>query len=316
MSEQRVPGDLVVGLQTADDAAVYRIAPGVAIVETLDFFPPIVDDPYAFGQIAAANAMSDVYAMGGEVLFALNIAGWPEGMDTAPLGEIFRGGVEKIAEAGGVIAGGHTVQDDEPKYGLAVTGRVDPARIMRKVGIRPGDALYLTKPVGTGLVTTAHKRGKVRAEDLASAVASMVALNRDAARAAVAAGVVAGTDITGFGLVGHAWEMAAASDVALRIRASAVPILPGAADYAAKGMSPGGTQRNVDYFLAEGRVAFDESLDPIVRALLIDPQTSGGLLIAAGRDVAARFEREAEALGVTATRIGDATSGSGVLVID
>ena len=315
MSEQRIPDDLVVGLRTADDAAVYLVAPGVAIVETLDFFPPIVDDPYAFGQIAAANAMSDVYAMGGEVLFALNIAGWPEGEPLGRFEEILRGGVDKIREAGGVIVGGHTVLDDEPKYGLCVTGRVDPERILRKAGLREGDRLYLTKAIGTGVITTAHKRGEVRAEDLASAVASMVALNRDAARAALAAGVRAATDITGFGLVGHAWEMAAASGVGVRIRAGAVPLLPGARDYAERRITPGGLQRNTDYFLAEARVSFDESIDRALRDLLIDPQTSGGLLVGIAADAASRFEREAGNRGVRAALIGEVVAGSDVTVV-
>ena len=315
MSDQLIPDELVVGLQTADDAAVYVVAPGVGIVETLDFFPPIVDDPYAFGQIAAANAMSDVYAMGGEVLFALNIAGWPEGEPLGRFEEILRGGVDKIREGGGVIVGGHTVQDDEPKYGLCVTGRVDPDRILRKAGLRAGDRLYLTKPIGTGVITTAHKRDEVRAEDLASAVASMVALNRDAAQAALAAEVRAATDITGFGLVGHAWEMASASGVGVRMRASAVPLLPGARDYAERRITPGGLQRNSDYFLAQGRVSFDESIDGPLRDVLIDPQTSGGLLIGIASHAAPRFEREAAERGVHVTLIGEVVAGSDVTVV-
>ncbi len=315
IADQPVPEELVVGLQTADDAAVYVVAPGVGIVETVDFFPPIVDDPYAFGQIAAANAMSDVYAMGGEVLFALNIAAWPENAPLAQFEDILRGGVDKVREAGAVIAGGHTVQDDEPKYGLCVTGRVDPAHLLLKAGLRAGDRLYLTKPIGTGVITTAHKRGLVRAEDLAGAVASMTMLNHDAARAALEAHAVGATDITGFGLVGHAWEMAAASDVGVRIRASAVPLLPGARDYAAQGTLPGGLNRNVDYFLADGRVRFDESIDPTLRDLLIDPQTSGGLLVAVAAENAGSFERAASARGVDAVWIGDVQAGEGVVVI-
>lgn len=314
MLEQDVPPDLLVGLRTADDAAVYRVAPGVAIVETLDFFAPIVDEPYAFGQIAAANAMSDVYAMGGEVLFALNIAAWPEDLDPEPLERIFRGGIDKVREAGGAIAGGHTVQDREPKYGLAVTGRADPDRLLLKGAVRAGDRLYLTKPIGTGVITTAHKRGAARAEDLASAVASMVALNRAAAQAALAAGVAAATDVTGFGLVGHAWEMAEASGAGIRLRAPAVPLLPGTLDYVASGMQSGGLRRNQDYFLSDGRVTYEPLVPPDLRDALIDPQTSGGLLVAAGGDVAARFEREAAARGVEAVRIGEAVVGRGVTV--
>ena len=314
MSRQRISPDLIVGLETADDAAVYVVAPGVAIVETVDFFAPIVDDPYAFGQIAAANAMSDVYAMGGEVLFALNVAAWPNGMDLEPLERIFQGGVDKIAEAGGTIAGGHTVQDDEPKYGLAVTGRVDPERIIRKGAARAGDALFLTKPLGTGLIATAHKRRAVTPEDLASAVASMVNLNRDAARAAVAAGVRAGTDITGFGLIGHAFEIAAASGVCLRIEAERVPLLPGTLDYAERGMRSDGLTRNVEYFSDGGRSRFAAELPASLRDALFDPQTSGGLLLAVPATSVAAFEREAATRAVTATRIGDVIAGTGITI--
>jgi selenide,water dikinase len=314
MSRQEMPPELVVGLETADDAAVYVIAPGVAVVETVDFFAPIVDDAYAFGQIAAANAMSDVYAMGGEVLFALNVAAWPEGMELAPLEQIFAGGVDKIAEGGGAIAGGHTVQDREPKYGLAVTGRVDPDKIIRKGAARVGDALYLTKPLGTGLITTAHKQGEVRPEDLASAVASMVALNRDAARAAVRAGVRAGTDVTGYGLAGHAFEMALASGVGLRIDSTRVPALPGALDYAERGMRSGGLSRNTEYFLDVGRVRFAAEVPNARQDLMLDPQTSGGLLLAVSRDDVAAFERECMTHRVIATRIGEVVAGSGVSI--
>lgn len=309
-----MPSELIVGLETADDAAVYLVAPGVAVVETVDFFAPIVDDPYAFGQIAAANAMSDVYAMGGEVLFALNIAGWPGGMDLAPLELIFQGGIDKIAEAGGAIAGGHTVQDDEPKYGLAVTGRVDPTRIIRKGGASAGDSLYLTKPLGSGLITTAHKRGEVRPEDLASAVASMLTLNRAAAQVAVSAGVSAGTDVTGYGLVGHASEIAAASKVALRIDSARVPLLPGALEYAERGMRSDGLTRNAEYFLEAGRTLLETELSHAVRDALVDPQTSGGLLLAVPPGDLAQFEREAASRGVAAVRIGEVISGSGVAI--
>src|SRR5919201_3497113 len=185
MRAQRVPPELLVGLEVADDAAVYQIAPDIAIVETLDFFPPIVDDAYASGAIGAANAMSDVYAMGGEVLFGLNIAAWPEGLSIDQLERLFLGATEKFAEAGGVIAGGHTVIDREPKFGVAVTGRVDPERILVKSALRVGDALWLTKPIGTGVLTTAHKAGALDPADLASTIASMVQLNRAAAHAAL-----------------------------------------------------------------------------------------------------------------------------------
>src|SRR6059058_5713531 len=193
----KVKPDLLVGLGAADDAAVYRLAPDMAIVETVDFFPPVVDDPWTWGAVAAVNAMSDVYAMGGEVLFALAVAGFPRDFDKAVIAEVFRGGAEKVAEAGGVIAGGHTVVDNEPKYGLCVTGRVHPDRVLIKGGLRPGDRLFLTKPLGTGVITTAAKAGVAPAEALGAAVASMLRLNRVAARVARATGAAGATDITG-----------------------------------------------------------------------------------------------------------------------
>src|SRR5438094_7551146 len=208
MSEQRAPKELLVGLETSDDAAVYLVAPDVAIVETLDFFPPIVDDAYASGAIGAANAMSDVYAMGGEVLFGLNIAAWPEDLPLEQLQRLFQGATDKFAEAGGVIAGGHTVINREPKFGVAVTGRVRPDAILLKSRLRAGDALWLTKPIGTGVLTTAHKNGALDAADLASAIASMVALNRGADRAAVDSARHPATDSTAYGLARHAHRQA------------------------------------------------------------------------------------------------------------
>jgi len=285
----------------------------VAIVETLDFFPPIVDDAYASGAIAAANAMSDVYAMGGEVLFALQIAAWPEDAPLAQLERVFAGAVDTVREAGGVIAGGHTVIDREPKFGLAVTGRVDPAKILRKDGLRVGDALWLTKPIGTGVLTTVHKRGELSPEDLASAVASMVALNRDAARAAVEAGVHAATDITGFGLAGHAHEMAERSKVGVRIRMNEVALLPGASDHAL-GTSFGGLERNQAYFLEGDRVRFEPSVDERSRILALDPQTSGGLLVAVPPQHAAQWDAAMRAHHVVAAKIGEVVKGSGVTI--
>jgi len=291
---------------------VYLVAPDIAIVETLDFFPPIVDDAYASGAIAAANAMSDVYAMGGEVLFALQIAAWPEDAPLAQLERMFAGAVDTVREAGGVIAGGHTVIDREPKFGLAVTGRVDPKRILRKDALRAGDALWLTKAIGTGVLTTAHKRGDLSPEDLASTVASMVASNREAARAAVDAGVHAATDVTGFGLAGHAHEMAVGAGLEVRIHMADVPLLPGARAHAS-GTSFGGLERNQAHFLAEGRVRIDGA-DEALRTLALDPQTSGGLLIGVPAQHAEAWERARAAHGVSATRIGEVTAGQGVTV--
>jgi selenide, water dikinase len=313
MRDQKTPAELLVGLEVTDDAAVYLIAPDIAIVETLDFFPPIVDDAYASGAIGAANAMSDVYAMGGEVLFALNIAAWPEDAPLSQLERVFQGATDKVAEAGAVIAGGHTVLDREPKYGLAVTGRVHPERMLLKSRLRAGDALWLTKPIGTGVLTTAHKNGDLEAADLASAIASMVSLNRAAAHAAVDAELHAATDVTGFSLVGHAHEMAERSTVGVRIRASLVPLLPGARRHAESGISFGGLERNRSYFDDGTKVRF-EGVDSALRTLLLDPQTSGGLLVGVPAAHAEAWQRACAGKGVRPVRIGEVIAGSGVTV--
>ena len=291
---------------------MYLVAPDMAIVETLDFFPPIVDDAYASGAIGAANAMSDVYAMGGEVLFALQIAAWPEDLSLAQLERLFSGSVDKVHEAGGVVAGGHTVIDREPKFGLAVTGRVHPERMLLKNGLRVGDALWLTKGIGTGVLTTAHKNGKLSPDDLASTIASMVSLNRAAARAAVAAGLHAATDITGFGLVGHAHEMAERAGVGVVLRGDSVPLLPGAREHAVNA-DFGGLERNSAFFLDQGRVRF-EGVDEVRRTLLLDPQTSGGLLVGVPVAHAEAWERERATHRVPATWIGEVIEGQGVIV--
>ncbi len=272
--------DLLVGLGAADDAAVWRVGPELAIVETVDFFPPVVDDPWTWGAVAAANAMSDVYAMGGEVMFALAVAGFPREMSKAIIREVFRGGSEKVAEAGGVIAGGHTVVDNEPKYGLCVTGRVHPERILVKGGLRPGDRLFLSKPLGTGVITTAGKDGHASPATLAGAVASMLRLNRVAAEIAREAGAKGATDITGFGFLGHAGEMVKASGAGVAIVAARVPLLPGARELAEAGHWSGGMKRNRRHVDAVfGR---DLQIDPAVPAylasLLSESETSGGLL--------------------------------------
>jgi selenide,water dikinase len=314
MRDQKSPAELLVGLNVADDAAVYLVAHDIAIVETLDFFPPIVDDAYASGAIGAANAMSDVYAMGGEVLFALNIAAWPEDAPLTQLERVFQGAIDKVAEAGGVIAGGHTVIDREPKYGLAVTGRVHPERILLKSRLRAGDALWLTKPIGTGVLTTAHKNGALEAADLASAIASMVGLNRSAAQAAIDAELHAATDVTGFGLAGHAHEMAEQSSVGVRIRAGLVPLLPGARRHAETGISFGGLERNRSYFEDRVKVRFD-GVDDALRTLLLDPQTSGGLLVGVPSAHAEAWARACTSRGVRAVQIGEVIPGSGVTVV-
>jgi selenide,water dikinase len=306
--------ELLVGLAAPDDAAVYRLSDDVAVVSTADFFPPVVDDAYTFGAVAAANALSDIYAMGGEPLFALNLAAFPDDLPDDTLAEIFRGGGEKVREAGAVIAGGHTVTDKEPKYGLAVTGRVHPSRVLTKQGAKVGDRLVLTKPLGTGVITTAHKRQEVEAADLEAAVASMLRLNRAAAEAASATRVHALTDVTGFGLLGHAHEMAHLSGVRLSIDYDALPWLPGARRYAGAGIFPGGTERNADYFGTW--VTPERALADSDQWLLHDPQTSGGLLMAVAEADLATLLEKLRAAGETGWVIGAVTgAGEGEIVV-
>lgn len=268
---------LLVGHETFDDAGIFRLSDDLALVQTVDFFAPIVDDPYDFGQVAAANALSDVYAMGGEPLTALSIVGFPTG--TLPLdilGEILRGGQDKVHEAGAALVGGHTITDEELKFGLSVTGRVHPDRILSNANARPGERLVLTKPLGTGLVATAVKREKASAADEAAMIASMKRLNREAAAAALAVGARCATDITGFGLTGHASNIAQASRVSLRLFRGAIPALPGAREALLAGIRTGGAERNDAYLapLVDWGTTGGED-----HALLVDPQTSGGLLV-------------------------------------
>jgi selenide,water dikinase len=283
--------DLLVGLGKSDDAAVYRVTDDVAIVETVDFFPPIVDDPYLYGAIAAANSMSDVYAMGGQVLFALNVAGFPRDLPKDIIAAVFRGGADKVREAGGVIAGGHTMVDAEPKYGLCVTGRVDPRRVLLKGGLRAGQRLFLSKPLGTGVIATAAKNDQCDAAVLEGAVQSMLRLNRAAALVAQEAGASGATDITGFGLLGHAGEMVEASGVGVTIRSRDLPLLPGALALAERGIFSGGMGRNrrhvEDTFGARGRLAIDAAVPDALVKLLCESETSGGLLFAVDAERAA-----------------------------
>ena len=268
---------LLAGLGTPDDAAVYRLNAHTAVVATVDFFAPLVDDPWRYGAIAAANAMSDVYAMGGEVALALNVAAFPEDLPPETAAAIIRGGAEKVAEAGGVIAGGHTVWDDEPKYGLSVLGLVHPARLLRKDALRAGDRLYLTKPLGTGVILAATGGGG-DSPSLEGAVDSMLRLNRHAAHLAVQHRLRAATDVTGFGLAGHLWEMVERSGVAARLEAAALPLLPGAREAAASGAHTGGEGRNRDW--VGDRFAAGADVPDELAAIAFDPQTSGGLLLA------------------------------------
>jgi len=282
-------------------------------VSTVDFFPPVVDDPYAFGAIAAANALSDIYAMGGEPLFAINLVAFPDGLDMSILTEILRGGAEKVREAGAVIAGGHSVSDREPKYGLAVTGTVDPQAMMTKGGAKAGDVLVLTKPLGSGVVTTALKREAADAAHVDAAIASMLRLNREASRQARLFGAHALTDITGYSLIGHGHEMAHLSQVDLRLSLSSLRWLPGAVDYAQRGMVPGGTARNRAYFAPW--VQSSTALEEWELNLLYDPQTSGGLLMALPPDAAHGLVEALEASGEQAAIIGEVIPGSGSIHI-
>ena len=304
LRQSNVPPQLLIGLDAIDDAAVYRVNEQQAIISTADFFPPVVDDPYTFGAIAATNAMSDVYAMGGQVLMAINLVAWPENLDTAILSEVLRGGMEAVERAGGAIAGGHSISDEEPKYGLAVTGIVHPDHILTKGGAKPDDVLVLSKPLGTGLMTTAQKRGKVREEDMAAAVQSMTRLNRRASELLVQAGpgVHAATDITGFGILGHAWEMAAQSLTSMRFDYQALPLLPNIRHYAELGCIPGGTGRNKRSLQAH--VRFGNHLGEIDQAVLYDPQTSGGLFAAIDPSLWQTLSEQEE---ITFWRIGEVT---------
>jgi selenide,water dikinase len=300
--------NLLVGLDEPDDAAVYRLD-GTALIFTADYFPPVVDEPRAYGAIAAANALSDVYAMGGQPILALNLAAFPDDMPPEVAGAIMRGGAEKVREAGAVIGGGHTTREDEPKYGLAVIGTVAPEQLVRKGGAKPGDVLVLTKPLGVGVVTTALKQGIADARDVEAAVASMATLNAAASAAARQAGVRCGTDITGFGLIGHALEMAEASGVRFRVRAADLAWLPGALRYAQAGAFPGGAARNEEFFAP--RTRFADGVEPLVRRLLFSPETSGGLLLAVPARAA---DGLLAAAGPGARVIGEVQAGAGVEV--
>jgi selenide,water dikinase len=269
---------VLVGLETSDDAGVYLLDEKTALVQTVDFFTPIVDDPFTFGQIAAVNALSDVYAMGGKPLTALNLVAFPiKALSPAILREILRGGLSKMVEAGVALVGGHTVEDPEIKYGLAVTGTVDPGRILSNAKAEPGDRLVLTKPLGTGVVSTALKGGVASGEVVEKMVESMRTLNQKAAEWMLASGAHACTDITGFGLIGHALEMASASRVGLVIESKSIPLLPGALEYAGMGLLPGGAYSNRQFFSC--KVDVGQAVLPLLVDLFYDPQTSGGLFV-------------------------------------
>jgi len=295
---------VLVGFDHADDAGVYQIAPDTALVQTVDFFTPIVDDPYIFGQIAATNSLSDVYAMGGRPLTALALVCFPEKNDLDILERILAGGLSKMMEAGCTIIGGHSIRDEETKFGYSVTGLIDPKKVLANSGARAGDALILTKAIGTGVISTAIKKEKAESAWMNSAIASMTTLNKQAAE--LVAGkpyrVHAMTDITGFGLIGHARELALASNVSLRISASRIPLLDGALECVRAGYAPGGLKANRDF--AECVVSYQDGIPEEVKTLLFDPQTAGGLLIALAADDVHELAKALTTAGVAAVEIG------------
>ena len=293
--------NLLVGTKTSDDAAVYKLSEDLAVVLTVDFFPPIVDDPFIFGQIAAANSLSDVYAMGAKPIAALNVVGFPADLDMSILGEILKGGASKALEAGIVIAGGHSVVDAEPKYGLSVTGIVKPGSQTANSTSKPGDLLLLTKPIGTGIITTAGKQKKVGAEVLENAVTIMAALNKSASESMISVGVNACTDVTGFGLLGHLREMMEGSGLGARVYKSKVPVIEGTMDLLKQGIVPGGTMRNLDSL--KSTVCWDKEISENDKILLSDAQTSGGLLISVNPNKADKLQQSLSETGTLSNQI-------------
>ena len=293
--------NLLVGTKTSDDAAVYKLSEDLAVVLTVDFFPPIVDDPFIFGQIAAANSLSDIYAMGAKPIAALNVVGFPSDLDMSILGEILKGGASKALEAGIVIAGGHSVVDAEPKYGLSVTGIVKPGSQTANSTSKPGDLLLLTKPIGTGIITTAGKQKKVRPEVLENAVTIMAALNKSASESMISVGVNACSDVTGFGLLGHLREMMEGSSLGARIYKSKVPVIEGTMDLLKQGIVPGGTMRNLDSL--KSTVCWDKEISENDKILLSDAQTSGGLLISVNPNKADKLQQSLSETGTLSNQI-------------
>jgi selenide,water dikinase len=306
--------NVLVGFDHADDAGVYQIAPDQALVQTVDFFTPVVDDPYVFGQIAATNALSDVYAMGGKPLTALALVCFSDKADLEILERILAGGLSKMIEAGCTVIGGHSIRDEETKFGYAVTGLVHPKKILANAGARPGDALVFTKAVGTGVISTAIKKGKAEPAWIEAATQSMTTLNKQAAEVIQQSEfrVHSMTDVTGFGLIGHAREMALASDVSLRLHAGSIRLLPGALECVRAGYIPGGLKNNRDF--AECVVGYDDAVSEDLRALLFDPQTAGGLLIAVASEDSEALMRALAAAQVTAMSVGDVVARTKPLI--
>jgi selenide,water dikinase len=302
--------NLLVGLDPSDDAAVYRLDDDRALVFTVDFFPPLVDDPRTFGAIAAANALNDVFAMGGIPILALSVAAFPEELPPDVLGDVLAGAEERVRAAGALLAGGHTIRDSEPKYGLAVVGTVHPEAIWPKGGARPGDALFLTKPLGTGVVLQAERDGVAPDGALAAAIASMLELAADAAEVVRPFTPSAVTDVTGFGLLGHAHELAARSDVRVVLESAALPLLPGALELAGAGVRTGGDRRNREYAAPYVESSATEAME----AIAYDPQTSGGLLVSLPEERGAVLEASFAAQGLVCARVGQVEPGSGVVL--
>lgn len=295
---------LLVGTETADDAAVYRISEELAMIQTVDFFTPVLDDPYLFGQIAAANALSDVYAMGGEPKVALNLAAFPDCLDIEILGEILQGGADKVMEAGAVLAGGHTISDNEPKYGLCVSGFVNPKLMWKNYGAQPGDVLILTKPLGTGIISTAIKGELASEQEINTGVKVMTVLNKYARDIAAEFEIHSCTDITGFGLAGHAMEMAKGSEMTLILHTGKLPVLPGAKEYARMGLIPAGAYRNREYLEED---VLSEIAGTWQEDLVYDPQTSGGLLLAVKKEDAVQLLEQLADLDFPGAAIGEVT---------
>ncbi len=305
--------NVLIGFDTADDAGVYRLADDLALVQTVDFFTPIVDDPFTFGQIAAANALSDVYAMGGRPLSALSIVGFPNKADRIDILEkILQGGLAKMQEANCTVIGGHSIGDDEIKFGYAVTGVVNPKRVWANAGARAGDRLVLTKRIGTGIIGTAIKQSKASDESISGAVESMTTLNRVASEVALTFPVHGATDITGFGLLGHAREMAIGSKVGMVLDHAAIEFLPGAIEYSQKGFLPGGLKRNMEFIA--GCVEFKDGIREEIQNLFFDPQTSGGLLLSVESSAAAELAAALAARGVAAREVGEVISKTHPLI--
>ncbi|MGD6817997.1 selenide, water dikinase SelD [Metabacillus sp. 113a] len=299
--------DLLVGLETSDDAGVYRLTDDLAIVQTLDFFTPIVDDPYSFGQVAAANAISDIYAMGGKPLTALNIVAFPIAeLDKQILADILRGAGDKLKEAGATLVGGHSIEDKEPKFGLAVTGTVHPDKVRANAGAKPGDKLILTKPIGVGILTSSLKRDLLNEEEISRVTEVMATLNKTAAETMAQYDVHACTDVTGFGLLGHTSEMAKGSKAGIRIAKEAVPVLPRVRELAEQGVIPGGTKNNFAHL--QGDVTFPKTMDQIDQYILCDAVTSGGLLISVAGSEADALLKDLLDAGVEAAIVGDVTA--------